>query len=627
MPRLIVCLERSVIKKFIYHLTWSAFSDEEPAVEMRRRMRIKLCYLLAVVTTLMFSQANAQQTAKATSTGIKYLEYLPDGYNSNLNKYPVVISLHGIGERGTDVNKVANVSLAKYIKYGQKYPFIVISPQLTTAYGTWPADYVMQVVNYVKSKLRIDDRRVYLTGLSLGGYGVWKTVGAYPSVFAAIVPICSGGSALSQACAIAAENVPIWAFHGDADHTVSYTVTTKMVNAVNACTPKPSPLAKVTIFPGLGHAIWDKVYKETNALTWMTSFVNGSTSTTEPTTWTVSAGSDKSLTLPTNSIAIQGSVSGTTASSYLWTKISGGTASMSGTTSSKLTAYNLVAGTYYFRLTVKDSKGVSKSDDVKVTVSSSTNKLPIVSAGSDKTITQNYLTLVGSASDPDGYIASYQWTKVSGPSCSMSNTTTSKLFTSKLASGTYYFRLTAKDNKGAAKYDDVKLVVNYSTASISGGGSTGTSLANVAPAVNAGYDKSITLPRNYITLVGSVYDKDGSISSIRWTKLSGGSLGMYNYTTSKLFTNHLVAGIYSFRLTAKDNDGAVRYDDVRVTVKNSTASLIMKVPSNRIEMVQAFASKDNENLPSRLLNDKRGLVTNVLNVRKRMSAADSDVVA
>src|SRR5687768_17293531 len=119
-------------------------------------MRIKLFYLLAVVTTLIFSNANAQQTAKATSSGIKYLEYLPDGYNSNLNKYPVVISLHGIGERGSDVNKVANVSLAKYIKYGQKYPFIVISPQLTSDKGSWPATYVMDVVNYVKSKLRID---------------------------------------------------------------------------------------------------------------------------------------------------------------------------------------------------------------------------------------------------------------------------------------------------------------------------------------------------------------------------------------------------------------------------------------------------------------------------------------
>lgn len=589
-------------------------------------MRIKLCYLLAVVTTLIFSQVNAQQTAKTTSSGIKYFEYLPDGYNSNLNKYPVVISLHGIGERGSDINKVANVSLAKYIKYGQKYPFIVISPQLTSDKGTWPATYVMDVVNYVKSKLRIDDRRVYLTGLSLGGYGVWKTVAAYPEVFAAIVPICSGGSALSQACDIAEENVPIWAFHGDADHTVSYTVSTKMVSAVNACTPKPSPLAKVTIFPGKGHSIWDKVYKETDALNWMTSFVNGSTSgSTPPATWTVSAGSDKSLTLPTNTAAIQGSVSGTTAS-YAWSKVSGGTASLSGTTSSKLTVSNLVAGTYTFKLTAKGSDGSSKSDEVKVTVASSTstNKLPIVDAGSDKTITRNSLTLVGSASDPDGYIASYQWTKVSGPGVSMSNATTAKLFTSKLTSGTYYFRLTVKDNKGATKYDDVKLVVNYSTASVSDGGSDGTSYANVAPTVTAGSDKSITLPRNYITLVGSAYDKDGSIASHRWTKLAGGSMGMHNYTTSKLFANNLKAGTYSFRLTVKDNDGAVKYDDVKVTVKNSTASLILNTSSEKVQML---AKTDNENLPSRLLNDKRGLVMDVLNVRRRMSAADSDIVS
>jgi hypothetical protein len=300
---------------------------------------------------------------------------------------------------------------------------------------------------------------------------------------------------------------------------------------------------------------------------------------------------------------------------------------LSGTTSSKLTVSNLLAGTYYFRLTVKDSKGVSKSDDVKVTVSSSTttNKLPIVDAGSDKSTTRNSLTLVGSASDPDGYISSYLWTKLSGPTASLSNATTAKLFTSKLTSGTYYFRLTVKDNKGATKYDDVKLVVNYSsTASVSDGGSTGTSFANVAPTVSAGSDKSITLPRDYITLVGSAYDADGSIASKRWTKLAGGTLGMYNYTTTKLFANDLKAGTYSFRLTVKDNDGAVKYDDVRVVVKNSTASLILKAPSEKIQML---ATNDNESLPSRLLNDKRGLVIDVLNVRRRMSAVDSDIVA
>lgn len=435
--------------------------------------------MLAAIATLMFTNVQAQQTAKLTSSGIGYLEYLPEGYNSNSNKYPVVISLHGIKEKGntlTDVSRVANVGLPKYVKYGQQYPFILISPQLKTSMGGWTGDYVMQVVNYVKTKLRIDPSRIYLTGLSLGGYGVWKTIAAYPEVFAAIAPVCSGGNALSSACKIAAEDVPVWAFHGDADAVVSYQVSVKMVNAINACTPKPNPLAKITIYPGASHIIWDKAYKQTTVLDWMLTFRKGTVSPTPAPgndVPVVSAGGDKSLTLPTNSVSVQGTASDPDGSiaSYTWTKTTGGTASLSGTTSSKLSASNMASGTYTFRLTVKDNDGASKYDEMKVTVaaSSSTNKLPVVSAGTDHTITfpTKAITLVGSASDPDGTISTYQWTQVSGTTAPMKNSTTRKLWAYDLKAGTYVFRLTVKDNDGGTKYDDTKLVVQSSTASLS----------------------------------------------------------------------------------------------------------------------------------------------------------------
>ena len=445
----------------------------------------KFNYFLAVLATIMFTGAYAQQTAKVTPSGIGYLEYLPQGYNTNSNNYPVVISLHGIGEKGTTSTdpavikesawKAANVSLAKYIKYGQQYPFIVISPQLKSSYGTWPANYVMEVLNYVKQTLRIDPRRVYLTGLSLGGFGVWTTAGAYPEQFAAIAPICAGGNSLAKACNIASENVAVWGFHGDADGTVSYQVTLKMVNAINACATKPNPLAKITIYPGLRHVIWDKVYKETNVLNWMLTFTNGSvpsTPTPSPAPApanvapVVSAGSDKNITLPTNSTYMQGTASDSDGSiaSYAWTKISGGTVSMSGTTTSKLSVSNLVAGSYTFRLTVKDNKGLAKYDDVRVNVASSTtstsNIVQAVSAGSDRTLSlpSNWTYLPGSASDPDG-IASYTWTKVSGAYAKMEFANSSRLRAGNLTAGTYTFRLTVKDKKGAVRYDDVKVIV------------------------------------------------------------------------------------------------------------------------------------------------------------------------
>jgi dienelactone hydrolase len=534
-------------------------------------MKVKPTLLLAALFIGLSSNVIAQQTAKLTSSNIGYLEYLPQGYTGNLDLYPIVISLHGIGEKGTSstdpnvilqgVNKVANAGLPKYVKYGTQYPFILISPQLKSTYSRWTGAYVMDVVNHVKKYLRIDNRRVYLTGLSLGGGGVWSVVSSYPDVFAAIVPICSGYNTVSSASVIAGANIPIWAFHGDKDYTVSYTVTQTMINAINACSPKPSPLAKFTIFPGMGHNTWDKTYKETTALTWMLGFVKGSSSA-DPgnVSPTVSAGSDQTITLPKEAITLVGTASDPDGniSSYLWTKVSGPSAPMSNTTTSKLWAYDLVAGTYVFRLTVTDDDGATKYDDVKLTVNSAdvTNKLPVVSAGSNQTITlpKEAITLVGSASDPDGSISSYLWTKVSGPSAPMSNTTTSKLWAYDLVAGTYVFRLTVKDNDGASKYDDVTLTVNPAATT------------NKLPTVTAGSDQTITLPKEAITLVGYASDPDGSISSYAWTKVSGPAAAMSNTTTRKLWTYDLVAGTYVFRLTVKDNNGGSKYDEVKLTV-------------------------------------------------------------
>jgi hypothetical protein len=325
----------------------------------------------------------------------------------------------------------------------------------------------------VKKTLRIDPKRIYITGLSLGGYGTWTTLGAYPDVFAAALPICAGGNALSKACAIASQNVPVWGFHGTADKTVSYTVTTNMINAINACTPKPTPLAKTTLFSGMDHIIWDKVYKETNALDWLTSFTNG-TASTAPTSSApvVSAGADQTITLPANSLYIQGSASDADGiSTYQWTKVSGGTASLSGQTTSKVRAYNLVAGSYVFRLTVKDSKGNSKSDDVAVTVknSTTTNVAPVAYAGPDKNLLlpATSIKLVGSAKDADGSIASYQWTQYGGPTKATIASSTSPTATfSGLKAGNYYFRLTVKDNRGATDDDNVLVRVVNGTASV-----------------------------------------------------------------------------------------------------------------------------------------------------------------
>jgi predicted esterase len=539
-------------------------------------MSIKTTLLLAVFFIGFCFNISAQQTAKITPSSIGYLEYLPQGYNSNLDLYPIVISLHGIGEKGTSstdpdllmasIPKVANAGLPKYVKYGTQYPFILISPQLKSTYGKWTADYVMSVLNHVRSYLRIDENRIYLTGLSLGGGGVWTVASSYPDVFASVVPICSGYNSLSTACTIAGKNLPVWAFHGDNDQTVSYTVSEKMVNAINACTPKPDPLAKFTIFPGMGHLIWDKVYKETTALTWMLGFSKGGSDTTpENELPNVNAGADQTVALPVTTATLEGSASDPdgTIASYTWTKVMGASVTLSGTNTSKLVIADLAEGSYTFRLTVKDNDNASKYDDVKITVAAvSSNKFPVANAGGDQIITlpTKAITLVGSGADTDGTISTYQWTQVSGPAAPMENTTTRKLWTYNLVAGTYVFRLTVKDNDGASDADDVKLTVNPEPS------------LNKLPVASAGSDQTITYPIKAITLVGSASDADGTIESYQWTKVSGPNAGMSNVTTRKLWAYDLIAGTYIFRLTVRDNSGGTAYDDVTLTVNGSTTT-------------------------------------------------------
>lgn len=542
--------------------------------------------ILSAIISILFFSANAQQVGKVTPSGIGYLEYLPDGYHSSSADYPVVISLHGIKEKGTsstnpqqvmrDLPRVANVGLPKYVKQGKKYPFILISPQLKSQYGTWPPSFIIEVLAHVKKTLRVDEKRIYLTGLSLGGFGVWKTAGVYPEVFAAIAPICAGGNSLENANAIAQENVATWGFHGDADKIVSYTVTTRMVNAINAAPRKPNPLAKVTIFPHMGHIIWDKAYNETNVLSWMLTFRNGSSGGGQPKentgsnedankTPVANAGADRTLTLPANSVTLEGKASDADGkiTAYEWAKVSGGSATLGQTSSATLQVADLEQGEYVFRFTVKDDDGAADSDEVKVHVKASENKKPVVDAGADKTTTlpSNAVVLTGSVSDSDGEIASVRWTKVSGGDVQLSGSNTTTLTASNLVAGTYVFRLRAEDNEGSADSDDVIVTVKE------------TETQNTPPVANAGADRTLTLPHNSTRLQGNGRDDDGSIVSYRWTQIAGPSTSINGYARNDAEVNNLKEGSYVFRLTVKDDRGASGSDDVRITVtKQATAN-------------------------------------------------------
>jgi pimeloyl-ACP methyl ester carboxylesterase len=525
------------------------------------------------------AQAQQDQPFKTTPKSvIGYIEYLPPDYHTNSKKYPVVIFLHGKGQSGPASNDPAVLKTAynslvfygppKFVKRGTNFPFVLVCPQLKNNYGDWPSWYVMEVIEHVKTYLRIDVNRIYLTGTSLGGGGAWIAAQDYPNYFAAVAPVAGSNNSTAKAAGIAASDMPVWAFHGDRDGVVPLSRSSNMVNAINGY--KPKTLAKLTVYPGLGHNAYSMAYEPThnihspNLYDWMMKQVNNGGTLPSNTIPLAYAGPDRSISLPSTSITLSGGASDSdgTVIDYVWTKVSGGNATITKSNTKTPLIHSMTAGTYVFKLTVTDNLGGFHEDNVTVTVNGTgVNAAPIANAGTDKTLVLPAATvnLTGTATDPDGSITSYTWAKVSGGSATLSGAASPTLVASGLASGAYVFRLSVKDNAGAVQSDDVVVTVQATTA-------------NVAPVANAGADKSIQLPVNAVTLSGSGSDVDGTIASYSWTKISGGSatLGVTNATN--LAVTGMVAGTYVFRLTVIDNKQATHSDDVSVVVKAATTT-------------------------------------------------------
>ena len=161
------------------------------------------------------------------------LLYLPTNYSATKSTYPVVIYLHGGSQRGNDLNKLKIYGLPYLVDKGQNFPFIIASPQCPDG-KFWSTDnWFDSLYTELTTKYRVDTNRVYLTGISMGGYGTWQTAVAYPHKFAAIVPLCGGCDDSTQICRI--NHLPIWAFHGTADDVISIDETERLVRRLEQC--------------------------------------------------------------------------------------------------------------------------------------------------------------------------------------------------------------------------------------------------------------------------------------------------------------------------------------------------------------------------------------------------------
>ena len=202
---------------------------------------------------------------------LEYLLFLPDGYKEDKKKdWPLMLFLHGAGERGKDLSKVAVHGPPKLVKDRTDFSFILVSPQCPAG-ESWSDDALLGLLDEVTKKYRVDQRRVYLTGLSMGGYGTWSLGLKYPERFAAIAPICGGGDFLpvllpAQGKQAALKRLPIWAFHGAKDTLVPLSESERMVDALKKA---GNENVKLTVYPEAEHDSWTETYQNQELYEWM----------------------------------------------------------------------------------------------------------------------------------------------------------------------------------------------------------------------------------------------------------------------------------------------------------------------------------------------------------------------
>ncbi|MEX2044855.1 MAG: prolyl oligopeptidase family serine peptidase [Opitutus sp.] len=215
--------------------------------------------------------------------GYKYLMALPEDYGSDAGKrWPLLLFLHGSGERGDDIWLVAKHGPPKLLRESQAGPaarmlaehFIVVSPQCPKGVW-WDTDTLLALLDEIIAKHRVDPARVYLTGLSMGGYGAWELGTAHPERFAAMVPICGGGNFLtaygsSIAKREALRSLGIWAFHGAKDETVPLEESERMVAVMKRFEVAD---VRLTIHPEAKHDSWTETYANPDLYDWMLGHV------------------------------------------------------------------------------------------------------------------------------------------------------------------------------------------------------------------------------------------------------------------------------------------------------------------------------------------------------------------
>ncbi len=242
---------------------------------MNRRHCLTAIGALAAVSSTLSACATRPSTPAGLAAG-KQLPFtvegspigrtwvsLPAGYEQASEPWPLVIFLHGSGERGKDLPAVLRNGPPLLASQGKQYPFVLVSPQLDED-RIWEPAELHALLGQLQSRFYVDRSRSYCTGLSLGGHGTWNWATDYPNDLAAVAPVCGHGDPAKVA---AMKRVPVRAYHGDADDAVPIGSQRACVDALRAAGGDVS----FTVYPGVGHASWIPAYDDPGLVPWLLS--------------------------------------------------------------------------------------------------------------------------------------------------------------------------------------------------------------------------------------------------------------------------------------------------------------------------------------------------------------------
>jgi predicted peptidase len=207
-----------------------------------------------------------EQSLDAPDGGsIPYLLYLPQDYQASGPKAPMILFLHGRGESDGPLSVVAKWGPPRRLASGEQMKYVVVSPQCPRA-SFWSADdqqkRLVELLAHIQKMHNIDEDRIYLTGLSMGGFGSWRLAADHPELFAAVAPVCGAGDPKSGAKLV---NVPVWAWHGTEDGAVPFERSVEMVEAIKAA---GGTKVRLTSLEHIGHFSWQAAYQSNDLYDW-----------------------------------------------------------------------------------------------------------------------------------------------------------------------------------------------------------------------------------------------------------------------------------------------------------------------------------------------------------------------